>query len=112
MNHSINLELASAEEHLKHKVFPYLEIIGFLNHAAVNTRPDLSHAVSALAQFSTCFGATHITAFKHLLQYLKGTTDGGICFTPSSKPSRLLEAFADTDYTNDVSTRQLTTGYT
>lgn len=112
MNTSISLEPVSSEEHLNHKVFPYLEIIGCLNHAAVNTRPDLSHAVSSLAQFSNCFGSKHITAVKHILRFVKGTLDRGICFRQTSKPSRLLEAFSDADYANDVSTRRSTTGYT
>ena len=95
LNPSVSLEPASPDEHSHHKVFPYLEVIGCLNHAAVNTRPDLSHAVSTLAQFSNCFGSKHITAVKHLLRFVKGTVDRGICFRPTSKPSRLLEAFAD-----------------
>lgn len=49
---------------------------------------------------------------KHLFRFVKGTIDRGICFGQTDKPSRLLEAFADADYANDVSSRRSTTGYT
>lgn len=111
MDSSLHLSPASAEDHLSHSSFPYLEITGTLNYAAVQKRPDISHAVSTLSQFSSCFGAVHIVAVKHLLFYIKVTVDRGICFRAQSKPSRLLEAYVDADYANDLSTRKSTMGY-
>lgn len=60
--------------------FPYREIVGCLNQADVNTRPDISHAVSQLAHYSFCYGLNHIIAAKHLLQFVKGTLDRGLLF--------------------------------
>lgn len=109
---STRLPTPSAEDAAAHTEFPYREIVGCLNHAAVNTRPDISHAVSQLAQHSSCYGASHVTAAKHLLRYIKGTLERGLLFKNTSIDSRTLCGFADADYANDVSTRRSTTGYT
>lgn len=109
---SISLTPASKEEHELCKSFPYLEIIGSLNHASVNTRPDISYAVSNLAQFSSSYGPDHVTAVKHLLRYIKGTVDRGMSFRATSTSSQVLQAYADADYANDASHRRSVTGYT
>ena len=70
LNPLVALSPASQEDHSDHKMFPYLEVIGCLNHAAVNTFPDICHAVSTLAQFSNCFGSKHVIAVKHLLRFV------------------------------------------
>lgn len=111
LHSSIWLASASADDVARHTKFPYREILGCLNHAAVNSRPDIVHAVSQLAQFSSCYGSVHITATKHLLRYIKGTLDVGLVFRQHSVPSRQLSGFADADYANDVDTRRSTTGY-
>lgn len=112
LHSSTRLSSASAEDVEQHKPFPYREIVGCLNHAAVNTRPDISHAVSQLAQFSSAYGSAHVTAAKHMLRYIKGSIDVGLTFQGSSVPTRELAGYADADYANDVDTRRSTTGYT
>lgn len=111
---NLNTRLASlpASDVAAHSTFPYREIVGCLNHAAVNTRPDISHAVSQLAQFSSCYGSTHVVAAKHLLRYIKGSLSRGILFRQHSSPRHELCGYADADYANDVDTRRSTTGYT
>lgn len=110
--HSTRLAPASADDAAAWSEFPYREIVGCLNHAAVNTRPDISHAVSQLTQHSSSYGLIHITAAKHLLRYIKGTLDRGLIFRQHPVDSCLLTGYADADYANDVSTRRSTTGYT
>ncbi|CAG7723527.1 unnamed protein product [Allacma fusca] len=46
-------------------------------------RPDISFAVSRLAQFMTSYDDTHWTAAKGVLRYLKGTADMGITYYTS-----------------------------
>lgn len=103
---------STAEKHASVAAFPYKEMIGCLNHAEVHTRPDISHTVSALAQFSTSYGETHCTSLKHLLRHIEVTLSREIFFRQTSKPSRLLKVFADAKYANEVVTRSSTTGYT
>lgn len=102
---STRLSSASANDAAEHSDFPYREIVGCLNHTAVNTRPDISQAVSQLAQHSSAYGSAHITAAKHLLRYVKGTLERGLLFRNTPIDSRTLCGFADADYANDVNTR-------
>lgn len=56
LHSSTRLSSASADDITAHSHFPYREVLGCLNHAAVHTRPDIAHAVSQLAQFSSAYG--------------------------------------------------------
>lgn len=112
LHSSTCLSSASDDDVKDNSSFPYREVFGCLNHAAISTRPDISHAVSQLAQFSSRYGSAHVTAAKHLLRYIKGTLDIGLVFRDHSTPSRELSGYADADYANDADTRRLTTGYT
>ena len=54
---------------------PYREAIGSLMYAALGTCPDISFAVSFLAQFMQNPGRPHWEALKRVFGYLKGTKD-------------------------------------
>ena len=112
LHSSTRLSSTSAKDIRDSSSFPYREILGYLNHAAISTRPDIPHAVSQLAQFSSRYGSTHITAAKHLLRYIKGTLDVGLVFRDHSTFYRELSGYADADYANNTDTRRSTTGYT
>lgn len=57
---------------------PYRELIGALLYLAIATRPDISHTVAKLAQFSSHPEEQHWKTAKHVLRYLKGTKDLGL----------------------------------
>lgn len=103
--HSTRLPPTTVDNGAAHSESPYRKIVGFLNHAAVNTRPDILRAVSQLAQHLSCYGSAHITSAKHLPRYVKGTLERGLLFRKTSVDSRMLSGYADADYANDVSTR-------
>ena len=63
--------------------YPYARMIGRLMYAAICTRPDIAFAVNHLAQFTSCFGPTHVTAVKRVIRYLKGTSAYGLIFRSS-----------------------------
>ena len=44
-------------------------------YAMLGTRPDLAYSIGCLSRFNSNPGTTHVTALKHVLRYLAGTTD-------------------------------------
>ena len=57
----------------------YRQLIGSLMYL-VNTRPDLSFAVNTLSQFMVEPRRVHWIATKHVLRYIAGTVDYGLCY--------------------------------
>ncbi|TPX54244.1 DNA-directed DNA polymerase [Chytriomyces confervae] len=74
----------------------YLEAIGCLNYAAINTRPDLSTAVSYLSVFSSKPSTEHWDYLMRKYCYLNDTKDHGISYSNSG--NLLPHGFADAAY--------------
>ena len=55
--------------------FPFLSCIGSLLYLVQGIGFDLCWIVCYLARFSSCFDYTHFQAVKHVLRYLKRTSD-------------------------------------
>jgi hypothetical protein len=89
--------------------FPFRELIGALMYVAVGTRPDISHAVSVLSQFSNCYRKKHCTAAKRVLRYLKGTIDKKLIYR---KNQDNLTCYVDADWANCEIDRRSYTGST
>ena len=62
----------------------YASVVGALMYAMLGTRPDLAYSVGCLSRFNSNPGATHVTALKHVLRYLAGTTDYRLVYGTSS----------------------------
>lgn len=92
----------------KFKNLPYRELVGALMYLAVCTRPDISHAVSYLSQFNSCYDSTHWSAAKRVLRYLKGTENMGLYF---KKDQKLLTGYVDADWGNCPEDRRSYTGF-
>jgi hypothetical protein len=86
------------------------ELTGSLNHLAVFSYPDISFAVSKLAQFNATPTTTHWKAGLHVLRYLKLTRNYCITYKRSSIPTRVF-GYADADYGSDPNDRISYTGY-
>lgn len=86
--------------------YPYRELIGSLMFLMTVTRPDISYAVSALAQYLDKPQAHHVIAGKRLLRYLNGTRDAGIRFSGSS----LITGYTDADFAGDEDSRHSRSG--
>jgi hypothetical protein len=69
----------------------YQSLVGSLNWRAHTTRPDISTAVSLLAQHQSCPSSGHLDAAKYVAQYLASTKTLGIFFT--SRKRSQLESF-------------------
>ena len=63
-----------SEELIGPKV-PYLRAIGALMHLATCTRLDIAFLVNLLARYSYALTQRHWNGIKHILRYLKGTSD-------------------------------------
>ena len=66
---------SDATEAARMQKTPYREAIGSLMYASVATRPDITHAVSALSRFLDNPGQIHWEAVKRVFRYLAGTKD-------------------------------------
>ena len=88
----------------------YQELTGSLNHLAVFSRPDISFAVSKLAQFNANPSMTHWKAGLRVLRYLKATRNYCITYKRSSIPTRVF-GYAGADYGSDPNDRISYTGY-
>jgi hypothetical protein len=74
----------------------YQSIVGSLTYAMQGTRPDLAYAVSLCSRFLAKPTANHMGIAKHVLRYLKGTTDLGITYRRDNTEN--LFVFTDSNY--------------
>lgn len=66
-------------------------------YLAVATRPDLAYSVSFLSRFNQNPQKQHWLAAKHVLRYLRGTTNQSLYFQKTGKP---ILGYADSDSTD------------
>ncbi|RVW18477.1 Retrovirus-related Pol polyprotein from transposon TNT 1-94 [Vitis vinifera] len=81
--------LAKNEELLGPEV-PYLSAIGALMYLANCTRPDIAFSVNLLARYSSAPTRRHWNGIKHILRYLRGTTDM-VYFTQGNQSNNCLD---------------------
>ena len=99
---------------------PYRELIGALLHLQGTCRPDITQAVNNLSRYMNEPSKEHWTGAKHVLAYLKGTTDLGIIFRKSPRLRSLsplsklrattISLYTDSDYAMSTTDRKSTTG--
>ena len=87
----------------------YQALIGSLLYAARMTRPDISYAVSTLAQYNAEPTRTHLKMALRVLRYLKKTREQGICY--GNHGNMEIIAYSDADWAGCKNTRKSTTGY-
>jgi len=95
----------------------YSEIIGSIGHLSNYTRPDLAFTVSKLSQYLSNPSIIHMQAAKHVLRYIQGTLDYGICFSTSSEsppdsfPISIPFGFSDASHAADPDDRKSHSGH-
>jgi len=67
----------------------YKQIVGSLRFLC-NSRPDLSFGVGLISRFMHDPRTPHMAAAKHILRYLKGTTDWGIFFPKADEQNEIV----------------------
>ena len=73
------------------------------------TRPDIAFSVNLLARYSFSPTRRYWNGIKHVLRYLRGTSDMGLFYSKKSK-SQLL-GYADAGYLSDPHKARSQTGY-
>ncbi|WJZ98775.1 hypothetical protein VitviT2T_017282 [Vitis vinifera] len=97
------------DEELLGPEVPYLSAIGALMYLANCTRPDIAFSVNLLARYSSSPTRRHWNGIKHILRYLRGTTDMGLFYSRESKQQLL--GYADAGYLSDPHKGRSQTGY-
>jgi hypothetical protein len=87
----------------------YWIVVGALQYLSF-TLPYISFYVNQVCQFLSAPTTTHWAVVKHILRYLHGTSDFGLCITKSG--SSLLGAFSDADWAGNLDDHRSTGGYT
>ncbi|CAN6715372.1 unnamed protein product [Malus baccata var. baccata] len=72
------------------------------------TRPDIAFSVNQACQFMHNPMESHVIDVKHILRYLKGTSNYGIHFQPG--PIH-LQSYSDADWAGDPNDRRSTSGF-
>ena len=86
----------------------YTSTIGAIQYLTM-TRPDISFVVNKLSQYLREPIIQHWSACKHVLRYLKGTSQLGLHFKPALRLN--LECFSDVDWASNLDDRRLTSGH-
>lgn len=101
---------ATDEEFAQAKDKPFPALAGSILYAATITRPDIAYAASLLCRFIGKWSLDHWKGAKHLLRYLRGTSDLSLVFDATAGKRALL-GWADADWGGCLDTRRSTTGY-
>jgi hypothetical protein len=106
MTQNLKLVNASDDDHARFKKLNinYRSAIGLLNHISQLARPDISFAVSNLAQHSVKPGMTHWHEVKKVWQYLKGTINLKLTLQ-TKNPDQLLQIYSDASWGDDPQDR-------
>ena len=73
------------------------------------TRPDIAFSVNLLARYSSAPTLRHWKGVKHLLRYLRGTSDMGLFYSKVPKPELL--GYTDAGYLSDPHKARSQSGY-
>ncbi|XP_050238254.2 secreted RxLR effector protein 161-like [Mercurialis annua] len=114
VNRSLNVETdpfrpCGENEDILGPEVPYLSAIIALIYLANCTRPDISFSINLLARFSSAPTKRHWNGIKHILRYLRESTDLGLFYSNDSNLE--LIGYADADYLSDPPKVKSQTGY-
>ena len=73
------------DEELLGLEIPYLSVIGALMYLANCSRPNIAFYVNLLARYNSAPTRRHWNDIKHILRYLRGTTDMSLFYSRESK---------------------------
>lgn len=103
-----NTKLSKSSDVLLDNPTIYRNAIGALQYLTL-TRPDIAYSINKLSQFLHSPIDLHWQACKHLLKYLKGTTNLALRF--SSISSYFFTGFSDADWASSIDDRRSMGGH-
>ena len=77
----------------------YQQVIGSLLYLMLGTRPDITYAVTKMAQFAANPSEEHLTKALYICKYLAGMTDYKLQYGLKQEG---LYAYADADWASDL----------
>jgi hypothetical protein len=83
----------------------YRQIIGSLMYLT-NTRPYICFVVNTLSQYQVEPKHVHLVATNHVMRYLKGTLDYGLCYTGDH--DFRMHGYTDSNWVGSASYRKIT----
>ena len=109
--------LAGANEHLVKnttkataaKIKHYQSLIGSLLYMQIGTRPDISFAVSCLAQYVANPTKQHLCLATYVLSYLLGTVDMHLCYDGANGSG--LVGYSDSSLADQTDNCHSSSGY-
>ena len=90
VDHDAQPDQGGLDSAARRKQSQYRRMVGKLMYLARLTRPDIQFAVSRLARFATNPGDVHYAELEHLLRYIVGTTNLGLCYNRHACPDYLV----------------------
>jgi len=103
-----SLKVSKAEEEPEIDATSYRSIIGCLRYL-LHTRPDLAFSVGVLSRYMQSPRESHGEAVKHLIRYIKGTTEYGLFFKRDGTTE--ITGYSDSSHNIDVDDGRSTTGF-
>jgi hypothetical protein len=88
----------------------YKKAIGSILYAAAGTHPDISYATSVLGRYAAQSSTLHCEDVKHLLRYLRGTSDYKLTIYDPSLGHDSILCYADADLGGEADTSKSTSG--
>jgi hypothetical protein len=85
----------------------YRQLVGSLMYLMQGSRPEISFATIQLSKYAHCPGQEHWKAARHLLKYLKKTSNMRLVYDTKG-PTPIL--YTDSDFAGDITTRKSTSG--
>jgi hypothetical protein len=103
--HLVKFSTQAASADIKH----YQSLIGSLLYVQIGTRPDISFAVSRLAQYAANPSPQHLRLATYVLSYLVGTVDARLCYDGANGDG--LHGYSDSSLADQTDDRHSTSGY-
>jgi hypothetical protein len=98
---ALGADTDNSEKHEDCYAWSYATAVGMLQYLAMNTRPDISFAVSQVSRFTHHPKRSHSTAIKTIVRYLKRTEHQGTYLNQDfykNADCLKLECFVDADF--------------